>query len=59
MRVMTWILKLFIGNFLVVYFDDILVYNETKKEHLDHISQVLLILKVEKLYVNLEKCSFM
>jgi hypothetical protein len=42
----------------VVYLDDILIYNKTWAEHLQHIQQVLHTLWQHKLYANLEKCSF-
>jgi hypothetical protein len=42
----------------VVYMDDILIYNNTWAEHLQHIQQVLHTLRQHKLYANLEKCSF-
>ena len=59
MRVMTNVLQPFIGKFLVVYFDDILIYSQSKEEHLEHLQHVFLTFREVKLYVNLKKCSFM
>ena len=44
---------------MVVYFDDILIYSQSKEEHLEHLREVFLTLREDKLYVNLKKCSFM
>ena len=59
MRVMTNVLQPFIGKFLVVYFDDILIYSQSKEENLEHLQHVFLTLREAKFYVNLKKCSFM
>jgi hypothetical protein len=58
MRMMDDILRPFTNTFVVVYLDDILIYNKTWDEHLQHIQQVLHTLRQHKLYANLKKCSF-
>ena len=52
------IFRPFTNYFLVVYLDDILIFSKSWVEHLQHIQQVLHSLWQQKLYVNLEKCSF-
>ena len=58
MRLMNHALRAFIGRFVVVYFDDILVYSKNLDERINHLHCVLAILRKEKLYANLKKCSF-
>jgi hypothetical protein len=58
MRLMNHVLRDFIGHFVVVYFDDILIYNHNETKHYDHIRQVLQGLHDSKLYDNLDKCTF-
>jgi hypothetical protein len=58
MRLMDDVLRPFTNSFVVVYLDDILIFNRTWEEHMRHIQQVLSTLRQHKLYANLEKCSF-
>ena len=52
------VLRPFTNYFVVVYLDDILIFNRMWEEHMWHIQQVLSTLRQHKLYANLEKCSF-
>jgi len=55
---MNQVFRPFIGHFVVVYFEDILGYTQSEEEHLMYLTQVMKVLKQEKLYGNLKKCSF-
>jgi hypothetical protein len=56
---MNHVVCVFIGKFMVMYFDDILIYKKNLNKHLDHLRDVLNVLCSEKLYVNLRLCLFL
>ena len=58
MQLMSEVLKKFLGKFVIVYLDDILIFKKYLDEHLLHIHSVLERLREEKLLINLWKCSF-
>ncbi len=69
MRLMNEVLRAFIGRFVVVYFDDILIYSKSLEDHLDHIRAIFNALRDARLFVfnalryarlfgKLEKCTF-
>ncbi|KAA0037057.1 Ty3/gypsy retrotransposon protein [Cucumis melo var. makuwa] len=55
---MNQVFKPYLRRFVLVFFDDILVYSQGIDEHIQHLEVVLGLLKEKELYVNLEKCSF-
>jgi hypothetical protein len=59
MRLMHQVLKPLIEKFVIVYFDDILIYSRNPEEHLNHVKEVMETLRASKLFINLKKCSFM
>jgi hypothetical protein len=43
---------------VLVFFDNILVYNKTRQEHMRHLDQVLSIMEAQSLYAKESKCEF-
>jgi hypothetical protein len=55
---MNEVLRAFIAKFVVVYFDDILIYSKSMEAHLDHLRAIFTALRDARLFGNLEKCVF-
>ncbi|KAL5803342.1 hypothetical protein ACOSQ4_031647 [Xanthoceras sorbifolium] len=55
---MNEIFRLHLRKFVLVFFDDILVYSRTMEEHLSHLEIVLEILGQHQFYIKMSKCEF-
>jgi hypothetical protein len=55
---MNHIFKGELRKYLLVFFNDILIYNRTWDEHLAHLEEVLDIMQAQSLYAKESKCEF-
>ena len=55
---MNSIFKRFLTKFVLVFFDDILIYSKSWKDHVEHVDKVLQILEEKQLYAKISKCFF-
>eukprot|EP00253_Pinus_taeda_P028905 PITA_28905 len=55
---MNLIFKPFLRKFVLVFFDDILIYNKSWEDHVEHVDRVLQLLKEKQLYAKRSKCFF-
>ena len=55
---MNCIFKKYLRKCMLVFFNDILIYNKYLKEHLEHVRTVLMLLRSHSLYAKRTKCCF-
>jgi hypothetical protein len=58
MYLMNKVFMEYLGKFVVVFIDDILIFSKNKEEHDEHLHLVLQKLRENQLYVKLSKCEF-
>jgi len=57
-RLMNYVLQEYIGKFVAVYLDDIIIYSKTFEQHIDHIKTIFKALRKAILKIKLKKCYF-
>nr|GEW11706.1 reverse transcriptase domain-containing protein [Tanacetum cinerariifolium] len=57
MDLMNRVYKPYLDEFVIVFIDDILIYSKNKKEHEEHLKEILKLLKKEELYAKFSKCE--
>lgn len=57
-HLMNRVFKPFLRRFLLMFFDDILIYNTDLKEHARNLLEVFQVLKQHSLSIKLNKCKF-
>jgi hypothetical protein len=55
---MNHVFRHFLRHFVLVFFDDILIYNKAWKSHLAHVDQVLHLLSRHHFFLKHSKCAF-
>lgn len=55
---MNTVLQPFLRKFVLMFFDDILIYSPSWSHHLQHLNAVLMALRQHQLHVKRSKCAF-
>ena len=58
MCLMNNIMHKYLGKFVVVFIDDILIYSKNEEEHKQHLRIVLQELREQQLFAKFSKCDF-
>lgn len=56
--VMNEMFRPYLRKFVLVFFDDILIYSKSMKDHIEHLKQVLEVLEAENFFAKMSKCVF-
>jgi hypothetical protein len=58
MCLMNGVFRNYLGKFVIVFLDDILIYSKSEEENEQHLRMVPQVLREHRLYAKLGKCSF-
>ncbi|GKB42163.1 putative reverse transcriptase domain-containing protein, partial [Tanacetum coccineum] len=58
MDLMNRVFKPYLDKFMIVFFDDILIYSRNEEEQANNLRIILELLRKEKLYAKFSKCDF-
>ncbi|KAJ9561836.1 hypothetical protein OSB04_006996 [Centaurea solstitialis] len=58
MDLMNRVCRPMLNRLVIVFIDDILIYSNSKEKHVEHLREVLEILRKERLYAKFSKCNF-
>ena len=59
MRIMNTILSPYLGKFVWVYLDDILIFSNTYNDHLSYLQQIFKKLEENNFYLRMDKCNLL
>jgi hypothetical protein len=59
MRIMNTIFSDHLGDFIWIYLDDIVIFSDTKKDHIRHLRHVFDTLRKYEFYLRMDKCNLM
>ncbi len=48
----------FMNEFVITYLDDILMYSNSKKDHVQHVKKILQRLREANIQIDVNKCEF-
>lgn len=55
---MNALFKNFLRQFVLIFFDDILIYSSSMEQHMEHLQTILKIMRQSTLFAKRSKCAF-
>lgn len=55
---MNSVFKVFLRKFVLIFFDDILIYSNSLEDHVQHLELVFEVMRSNKLFAKMSKCAF-